>query len=342
MSIQECFRQYPVLENAFCPIAYSIPHDPAALHPLLSLVLGTDTNTVSIAHYTEQCLKRILATEPLWARDKIRTILNDSDFFNVSACLGEIRAYGALLNIGTSAIKANRTGSDFKFEIEGRPFRVEVNTPQHTGNKHIIDHGVHSTPLGTVKEMEIFPFGFPEREKDNAKGEAISKLASIKQDEHQLSQDAVNILWLDFYDPALWPLGFGQEEYFSVFSFQQEISSGIVWNALYAKRGTNIYDCFSTYGARYPIYQMEYDGRLWKKESVIDFVIANTRTDTIAFQNPTRSQPIPRRFFHQLFNLPSFKIELSWLDWPTNNLLADRINSELHKIQGYQDALKTD
>lgn len=342
MSIKERFHQYPVLEKMFCPAAHSIPHNHKKLHPLLSLVLGTDATTTSVAHYTDQCLKRVLETNVDWINSKARIILEDPDFSSASACLGEIRAYGILLNAWESTIVANSTGCDFRCLIDGIKFIIEVNTPQYSGNEHIIRHGSSSSPGRAVEVTEIIPFGLPQRDNvDNAQGEAISKLASIKKDEHQFDPNAVNILWLDFQDPALWPFGFGSEEFFPVTTFRQEISSGIVWNALYAKKYTNIYDRFSAYGARCPIYQMEYNGRLWNKGSVIDYVIANTLTDTIAFQNPSRSQHIPNRFFRHLLNLPLFKIELSWLDWPTNKLLADRINKELHRIQGYQDAFKT-
>lgn len=342
MSIKDRFKQYPAFEQAFCPAAISIQQTGTTLHPLLSLILGTDKHTESVAHNTDRCLNRILEENSRWAGAKINIILQDHDYSNVSACLGEIRAYGALLNVWNAAIKANSAGSDFDFEVDGNSFIVEVNTPQYTGNEHIIQHGINSTPRGVIRETEVIPFGLPERDKDNVKGEAISKLAAIKAKERQFKTSSVNILWLDFHDPSLWPFGFGLEEFIPVTSYREEISSGIAWNAFYAKVGTNIYDRFSAYGASPVIYQMEYDGRFWKHDSKIDFVLADTSAGKIVYQSLTRSSSIPPTFFHQLFKLDSFRLELCWLDWPYSNQLLDRVGSELKRIQAYQTAFERD
>lgn len=119
------------------------------------------------------------------------------------------------------------------------------------------------------------------------------------------------------------------------------MTSGAFWNAFYGKKGTHIYDQLSMNGLSSKIYQMEYNGRFWS-DSIVDFVVADTRTDQIVFQNQVRVNDIPNELYQSLHRLFGSNLELSYLDWPTKGQLAIRINSELDRIQSYRNAFDID
>jgi hypothetical protein len=86
---------------------------------------------------------------------------------------------------------------------------------------------------------------------------------------------------------------------------------------------------------------MEYDGRFWGK-SLIDFVIADTCTEKIIFQNHSRDICIPNELYQSLHRLFGFNLELSWLDWPQKGQLEIRVQLELDRIQAYKIAFDRD
>jgi hypothetical protein len=238
-------------------------------------------------------------------------------------------------------IKPGKSGSDFALQVNGKTINIEVNTPQHRSKRHTLDHESFGSDRIKGKVYEIFPFGWPERDIDNVQGEATSKLAGIKQKEHQFDEDSINILWVDLKDPMLWVLDFGIEQFLPISAFREEITSGAFWNAFYAKKDTYIFDQLSMQGLGSRIYKIEYNGRFWGK-SIIDFVIADTRTDQLIFQNHNRESHIPNALFQSLHLLFGFNLELSWLDWPQKGQLTTRVQQELDKIQAYKGAFERD
>lgn len=341
MSIKERFENYPNLKEIFWPCANGIKYSSDKPHPLTSLVLGERTRTVGVAIRTDKCIQLVKNENEQWLKEKIKIILEDKDLSNVSASLGEIRAYGELIWIWKSNIKPGRSGSDFSTELNGKTIKIEVNTPQHRTKRHILDHESFGSDRIKGRVYEIFPFGWPERDTDNVQGEATSKLAAIKQKEHQFEENSINILWLDLKDPMLWVLDFGIEQFLPISAFREEITSGAFWNAFYAKKESYIFDQLSMHGLASRIYKIEYDGRFWGK-SLIDFVIADTRTDKIVFQNHKRKSSIPNDLFQSLHRLFGFNLELSWLDWPRKGQLEMRVQQELAKIQAYRGAFERD
>lgn len=303
--------------------------------------MSEDSRAKEVAFRTDKCIQLVKNTNEQWLKEKVKIVLEDEDSSNVSASLGEIRAYGELIWVWCSNIKAGKSGSDFFLKTSGRTVKIEVNTPQHRTIRNILDHESFETDRIKGIEYEIFPFGWPEREMDNVQGEAVSKLASIKQKEHQFDEDAINILWIDLKDPVLWMLDFGTEQFLPLSAFREEITSGAFWNAFYAKKGTYIFENLSMCGLISKIYKMEYNGRFWNN-SLIDFVIADTRTDQIIFQNHNRDICIPNELYQSLHRLFGFNLELSWLDWPSKGQLANRVQLELDRIEVYKWAFERD
>ncbi len=339
MSLKKQFEQYPHLKEIFWPCANGIKFQPDHPHPLISLVLGQSLRTKEVAIRTDKCFQLVKSKDEPWLKEKTKIILEEEDYSNVSACLGEIRAYGELIWGLGDKVNADRSGSDFTFIIKEKIIKIEVNTPQHRTKRRTLEHESFGTDRVKGKIYEIFPFGWPERKIDNVQGEATSKLASIKQKEHQFDSDSINILWVDLKDPTLWVLDFGVEQFLPLSAFREEITSGAFWHAFYAKKGTPIFDNLSMHGMPSRIYTMEYDGRFWN-DSLIDFVIADTRTDQIVFQNHTREGSIPTELLQGIHRLFAFNLELSWLDWPKKGQLVNRIQMELDRIEAYRAAFE--
>jgi hypothetical protein len=189
--------------------------------------------------------------------------------------------------------------------------------------------------------IEIFPFGQPERpEKDNVQGEAVSKLAGIKQVEHQFSDEDINILWCDLKDPTLWMFGFDRNQFAPLSMFQEQITSGAFWNAFYAKKATPGFDDLPVGGyLRRKPYAMEFDGRFWQNTK-LDFAIADTARRQIVFQNPQQNKKLPDWLLRDLHRLFGFDLQASWLDWPCPGQLKQRVEMALDSIAKYATAFE--
>lgn len=333
-ALTEHLGKYRYLKQLFSPKIEEIPYTSTNPHPLQYLVLGESSTNCAVAQRTDKCCQLILENNKAWLQEKIKTILQDQEYANVSATLGEIRAYGELLWASQFEVSTGKSGSDFSLNICGKDVKIEVNTPQHKIKRNIIDHEELKSDRVTMTVKEIFPFGWPEREKDNVQCEAVSKIAAIKKEEHQLDNDSINILWLDIKDPVLWQIPFGNEQFAPLVSFQENITSGAFWSAFYARKGTPVYDQLNVEGLHSQSYIMEYDGR-FQQQSLIDFVIADTCNEQIIFQNFKRNSKIPLELFKLLHKLFAFNLQLSWFDWPVVGQLEQRVAMELEKIQSY-------
>ena len=341
MKLETYFNRYPNMKAQFWPAAEKISWDIKKPHPLVSLILGDDERTRRVAERTDNCCQQIAGLHPGWIKGKATAIIKESNLFNVSAILGEIRAFGELIWVWQGKVVPGNSGSDFSLVAKTDKIRIEVNTPQHRSKRNRIDHKRIEFKRISSQVSEIFPFGWPQRiGKDNAQGEAVSRLAAIKQAEHQFDDKGINILWFDLQDPTLWPLDFGLSEFEPLSTFQEQLTSGAFWNAFFAKKGTPIFNCLPMGG--YDLqktYQMEYDGRFWGK-SKLDFVIADTRQHQVVFQNPNRSCGIPDWLFRDLHRLLKFKLGVSWLDWPTRAQLKSRVELALNDIAYYETAFE--
>jgi len=340
MSLKERFEKYPNLKKYFWPCANRIEYSSKKPHPLIYLVLCEETRTEKVAFRTDKCVQLVQAENSKWLKEKVKIILNEKNISNVSASLGEIRAYGELMWVWRSKIRTGKSGSDFSMEVEGSNIKIEVHTPQNSSKRHKLEHESFTSDRIKCNVSEIFSFGWPERKNDNVQGEAVSNLVAIKQKEHQFERASINILWIDLKDPILWRQDFGIEQFSPIGAFQEAITSGAFWNAFYAKKNTNIFDQLSMQGIPSDIYKMEFNGRFWSN-SLIDFVVADIHTDKIVFQNHKRNVSIPVELYKSLHRLFSFNLECSWLDWPQKGQLSRRIEFELKRIESYKKAFES-
>jgi hypothetical protein len=342
MKLETHFNSYPSLKAAFWRDIENLswPHE-RVCHPVLKLVQGNDERTKRVAGRTNLCCELILMENPAWIKQKAKIVCSNSDLQNISGALGEIRAFGELLAVWRKRVRAGESGSDFRITSNERDIQIEVFTPQYRTKRSRIEYKPVKSTRITSQITECFPFGWPQRRgQDNVQGEAVSKLAAIKQDEHQFAEDGINLLWCDLQDPALWPLGFGRNQFAPLSVFQEQITSGAFWNAFYAQKGTPVFDNLPVggYGVERP-YIMEFPGRFWRNTK-LDFVIADISTNKIVFQNPNRNRDVPDWLFQDLHCISAFDLEASWLDWPSSGQLERRVAIALDSIVKYAMAFR--
>src|SRR5262245_18344670 len=110
MSYESHFSSYPNLKAIFFPDADRLEHG----HPLLTLVQRQDPSCKQVASHTDLCTARVLRVNKPWIEQKVSEILKNKDNSQASATLGEIRAYGELLDIfREEEISSQSSGSDF-------------------------------------------------------------------------------------------------------------------------------------------------------------------------------------------------------------------------------------
>jgi hypothetical protein len=118
MSLKERFENYPNLKEIFWPGANGIKYTSDNPHPLTSLVLGEFSRTKDVAIRSDKCVQLVKNANDQWLKEKVKIILEDEDSSNVSASLGEIRAYGELIRVWGTDIQAGKSGSDFSLEAK--------------------------------------------------------------------------------------------------------------------------------------------------------------------------------------------------------------------------------
>ena len=272
-----------------------------------------------------------------WLNRKLDEFYNSEDIKteNFNGLLGEIRAYGELLELKSrvkeiSKIETPNSGSDFLITFKNQIINIEVNTPQQSGAKITkSDIEEHSTTTGrnTVKIniSTTAPYGYPVRPKDNIEYEAVSKFAQIKIDKEnkQFTKENISILWLDLNNPKIFM--FNQIEYTTpVLSFNGQVTSGFLWNAFYSLKKDNIYSCYSGFSS--DVIKMEFNGRF--ANSNIDFVIIDCFSHKVIFENHNSSKIIPKELYKAFFQIHNLNNQNSVLSYNRKDKLVELIKTK--------------
>lgn len=329
------FDNYSFLKAAFWPAAKDLTWPSDRFHPLAYLLRSTSDAAKQTAPRTDRAIGAVMDADPNWALAKVKVILSDHDHANVTATLGEFRAYADLLGVWHTTVKAASTGSDFIIDRGDYVARVEVFTPQPITE---LERSSETLATKRVKMRTVaeFPFGRPKRPIDTVEGEAVSKFARAKEQEHQIDEASVGILWLDLEAPEQWVFDLGSAEALPLSVFAGVVTSGPLWTAWYGSKGMPVYDDLSVCAYPTKVYRLEYDGR-FRKGSKLSFVVASTRQDHIVFENPWKG-PAPRGVYQRLHRLARFNSELSWLDWPVNGQLLPRVDAAMQVVKAYETA----
>ena len=254
-----------------------------------------------------------------WFARKVDDLKREKNKKNCSSLFGEIRAIDNCYSVWYNKLLPSQKdeGPDFLAE-DGVSWIIEVNTPSEAADaKSEIEKKCKSqrSPIN-FEIQEICPFGTPPNSRkdkhDNVQGEAVSKIAQIKQDEHQFKEDKINVLYVDLLDPIAFPLNIMDEQYSPLIAGNNGFfTSGAIWWAMYGKKRDPIWcEYAGWWGARLP-YIMEFNGKLNKK-SKIDFVVFSLPSKTIVFQNPYRK--IPPKAILTMTKWNDFSLNESWLD----------------------------
>lgn len=211
--------------------------DRATIHHLRSYL---ENEYSEDAKLTEECFFRVNEKDPDWIKKQKKRILANSLSESLAA-LGEMRAYADLLNMGFDVIpNGTKTGADFTLQHSKTNEKAFV----EVATKTLPSNNIRPNPNTVSKEQrtaifEMAYFGFP-KDGENFVENAVSKIASTKEDFHQASASIPSLLFIDFQNL---PLNSSMiDNSFPCSSFQGAIYSGALWCGLYGEKGTPLYE----------------------------------------------------------------------------------------------------
>jgi len=320
---------------------------------------------------TEGAIKSIeIAGHDDWVQKQKSRLLEKKDFSTPSAALAEIRAFGNLLSTGlkvTPLRTGDRPTPDFKVEgRDGDKIFVEVFAKQMQGKeaKDLEDFN-HGKPSSSgrkgahIREHVVTPFGKPKCELsdhnfpipvETVTENAISKLAQIKEAQHQASLTNPTLLWVDFQD-EIWQLAHHAESVFPLLSWHGELTSGSLFYAYYGWKGAPIFELHAVEERiSSPPKPMRHHGQFGgpglmndirrfvdrlrgKPKSRFDAVVVSFYRTIAILENPYSRKPIPNKLWRHLTHLPWFSIEHSYLDWPQKGSLKRRLEIERQRLE---------
>jgi hypothetical protein len=292
-------------------------------------------------------------------------LLATDDFTHASSALGEIRAYGALLETWMKVhagpkVPYSPASPEFGVDAGDGMVIVEVHTRQLdeseaeslAAHENALQAAAEKTrresptaPAVTIGETEVFPTGAPDPRKidDTWVTNTISRIAAIKAKETQIDPDRPFVLWLDLHDPTVWGLPLAPEYLRPLFAVGPEgqVNSGPLWFALYGKKG-----CPLIYSQSYDYrwLPMAHNGRFYQTmkshggPTRLSAVVYSLPNATVLMENPNAQHPLPSRFRAALLKAPDFRPELSVIDWKPK-LVARLIALEHETIDAAADEL---
>jgi hypothetical protein len=171
-------------------------------HPVKRLLSNSGEHAQVLVN-TERALKFINNEHPDWI-NRIKNRLTDMEVYSASSsALGEIRAFGYLLEAGYKVvpiIETSETTPDFHVVHNEEIVVVEVHSRQLTDDeaKQLEDFRNKPWPQKEgsrvlARSHVVTPFGKP-TPRENVTENVISKLTSIKQEESQFSDKYPSVL----------------------------------------------------------------------------------------------------------------------------------------------------
>ncbi|MGY3473815.1 DUF2934 domain-containing protein [Bradyrhizobium ottawaense] len=288
-------------------------------HPIAALA-AEDRETVGLRHFpcrlmrptpatpgpvlinTETAAKTLWQVNPDWIR-RARKHLGGSDIANAAAALGELRAYSGLIEaFGQDAVapgaplQAGGPSPEFKICFGGSDVIVEVHSKQMDG--------------GQQRDLAAFA---------DAVADEVSRIAQIKDKEHQVDANLPFVLWLDLQDPNTWPFSTFDENTLPLMSGHHgSLESGAFWHAFYGRKGKPIISFDEFQCSSVPL---GHEGRFFNPKmkhggpSKVSAAILSFPRSTVVFEHPQAMVPLPPEFRTRLLHLPHFSIEKSYLEF---------------------------
>ncbi len=321
--------------------------------PLIRIIETSDFSRIKCRF--EYLLKIITSNQKDWLKKKISDFLKSGENQtkeNFSGLLGEMMALGEIiLAFDEFKLEMKKSGSDFNLNNNNANISIEVNTPQKTRSPKKTtahNHGVtrHVSSKGEIKmELKtVAPCGYPTKPDYNIAYEAVQKFSQIKQEKpKQFSGKNISILWLDLNDPIDFG-GFNMaEQCRPILAFRGSITSGAIWNAFYSKKGDRIYNSYTgAYDLGSEICPMEFNGRFYRQDNKIDFVIINAFTEKFIFQNPCSDKKFSNSLYRSFLRLYNVNLSSSFICLYDKNKLSEIIDIARSQNNGFYMALKYD
>jgi hypothetical protein len=337
---------------------------PGKTHPLVALALAEPQSQVAVN--TENAARHIFNKNPGWLRSLKPRLVDTSNLTDASAALGELRAYGALLETWMTVspepiVPGKKVVPEFDVDSGDGGVIVEVHSRQLAKDQAetIIQHHAelqsnHSLAVRTAREgaavittreLEVMPFGAPDPKKagDSVLTNAISRIASIKEDERQIDHQRPFVLWLDIQDPTVWGVPISEEQLAPLYTESKDgyVGTGALWFALYGRKGDSMIE---SEGFTYRIREMLHDGRFFQimKSSNtltrVSAVVYSMPSATVLMENPSSFLALPDGFRASLLKAPFFRLDRSICEWK-NGLVKRRIEFERETIMAAAKAL---
>jgi hypothetical protein len=305
-------------------------------HPLIAL--GKAAKPHEVATNTENAARHIFRKNPDWLTRLKTRLIDTSDFTNSSSALGEIRAYGALLETAMAvkpkpAVPGKKVSPEFEVDAGDGAVIVEVHSRQldpvqaeeiaEHRRKHRAEHKIaveEARKAGekgvvTSAAIGVMPLGAPNPKKagDSVLTNAISRICNIKKEEKQIDPAKPFVLWLDLQDPVVWGAAIAEQQLSPIYSeFRSEgVESGALWFALYGRKGDPMIEMR---GCDYRQIAMLHDGRFALSAKISAVIYSLPRT-TVLMEHPAPARPLPPNFRASLLNLPFFALETSVCEW---------------------------
>ena len=314
-------------------------------HPVKRLLYPKDRGErdFQVIVNTERALGHIKQHHTQWLRNLKPRLLNIDDYSTSSGALGEIRAFGAILEAGISVEPIIENGADFWVEDNQEKVFIEVHSKQlHDKESESLEKFYNDlrnertesdrNTGWVIAEHRTVPYGKPQ-EGENVTENAISKLCAIKQKEHQMSTNDTSILWLDFQD-EVWEVLDTVDRVLPVRTCYKAFYSGELWYAFYGWKDAPIFQDFSLDRLLNDEKKMRHPGRFrnYTKPTKLDAVIISFSRNTVILENPFSKKAIKPSLWKKLTLLPWFNFEYSYTNWPAMNLIQ-RIELEEEKLK---------
>ena len=334
---------------------------PGETHPfiwMLSAVHDTSGDFECCKYNTTFAVSEIQRQDPKWLVQEKKKVLENKDYTNPSAALGEIRCYGYLLNIFEENAKSIHVGAnktpDFKIINGSEEVLIEVNTLQMNGDeaqelKEFHAQAPKENEKITIRETSVTPYG-----SKNAKClslNVIHKICQVKGKENQFSDKTPTILWIDMQSEYINMVSDRSTHSFPVFtgkgySDHEEFFSNELWYAVYGEQGMPVFEAHSLDkycgGFKAVLPLLEHGGRFSRKNtSKADGIIFSFPQSTIYYENPYSKKPIPNWCIEKLIQMHRFKIQCSKMNFPGRQLkkqlrIDKRTIRKLGKKEFYQ------
>ncbi len=331
------------------------------IHPfirMISAVHDTSGDFECSKCNTTFAVCEIQRQNPTWLEQEKKKVLDNKDYTNPCAALGEIRCYGYLLDVfGENAnsihVGKNKTPDFYVTNGEDKVL-IEVNTLQMNGEEARALKEFHAQPPKTdekitIREKSVAPYG-----SKNAKClslNVIHRICQVKGDEKQFSSTLPTILWVDIQSDYVDMISDRSTHSFPVFtgkgySDHEEFFSNELWYAVYGEQGMPVFEAHSLdkycSGFKAVLPLLEHGGRFSRKNtSKADGIIFSFPQSTIYYENPYSKKPIPNWCIEKLIQMHRFKIQCSKMNFPGRQLkkqlrIDKRTIRKLGKKEFYQ------